>query len=1058
LNVRWLANLPLTRQLMLLILVTCAVVLLLACGALAIYESLDFRRAMVRDMTVLGEILGENAQAALTFEDEDAAKGILASLKADAYVQAARIFDRSGTPFADYARTGLVVAIPERPGDVGHRFAADHLDLFQPITRDGKLLGTIYLRVSLQGLSTRLALFAAVSAAVLLCSFLLAWGLSARLQRVVSRPIVELAGIAQVVAERKDYTVRAPAVQGRSELGRLTAAFNHMLAQIHDQSQALRHGEERVRAVVDSALSAVVVIDQAGCVLDWNTRAEGMFGWSRGEVAGRDLIGTIIPEAHRDQHRGCLRELATAGAQGAAAYHSEMHAQRRDGVEFPAELSISVLRSEAVLTFCCFITDITERRRMEEMRVRLASIVQSSEDAILSKTIGGTITSWNPGAQKLFGFTAEEAVGKPMRLIIPDDRLDEESRNLARISRGEIVEHFETTRRRKDGVLIDVSVTISPIKEPGGRVVGASSIARDITGQKRAETRIQAQLTRLGLLSRITRAIGERQDLESIFQVVIRSLEDDLPIDFGCVCLRDLATGELVFSSVGVCGEPLASVLASAGASTLIAAPNGLERCLSGELIYAPDLRRLPMALARDLAAAGLCALVAAPLLVESKVFGIVMVARKAVEGFSSAECEFLRQLSEHVALAAHQTQLHGALQQAYDDLRQTQQGVMQQERLRVLGQMSSGIAHDINNAISPVMLYTEALLEREPNLSQRSREYLETIKRAIEDVAHTVARMREFYRQREPQSSLTPVDLNEMVKQVEDLTRARWSDMPQQRGIVIEMRRELADGLPAIHGIPSEIREALINLVFNAVDAMPEGGRLTLRTRMITEPSTMPRACVEVEDTGLGMDEDTRKRCLEPFFTTKGERGTGLGLAMVYGVMQRHGADIEIDSAVGTGTTMSLVFPVPPPVTSSQHVAVPQAPLPPMRILTIDDDPLILRSLRAALEGDGHRVITANQGQAGVDAFVQAKAAGDPFAVVITDLGMPHVDGRKVASLVKAASPGTPVIMLTGWGQRLIAEGDTPPHVDLVLSKPPKLAELRAAIARCCGISPRLP
>ena len=191
-----------------------------------------------------------------------------------------------------------------------------------------------------------------------------------------------------------------------------------------------------------------------------------------------------------------------------------------------------------------------------------------------------------------------------------------------------------------------------------------------------------------------------------------------------------------------------------------------------------------------------------------------------------------MRQLSEHVALAAHQAQIYTALQQAYDDLRQTQQTVMQQERLRALGQMASGIAHDINNAISPVSLYTEVLLEREPNLSVRTREYLETTQRAIGDVAHTVARMREFYRQQEPQLILVPVDLSRLAQQVLDLTRARWHDMPQKRGVVIQLQPELAGDLPAVAGIESEIREALINLVFNAVDAMPEGGSLTLRTK----------------------------------------------------------------------------------------------------------------------------------------------------------------------------------------------------------------------------------
>jgi signal transduction histidine kinase len=250
-------------------------------------------------------------------------------------------------------------------------------------------------------------------------------------------------------------------------------------------------------------------------------------------------------------------------------------------------------------------------------------------------------------------------------------------------------------------------------------------------------------------------------------------------------------------------------------------------------------------------------------------------------------------------------------------------------------------------------------LLEQEAGLSKRTREYLQTTQRAIGDVAHTVARMREFYRQHEPELVLSPVDLSVLVQQVIDLTRARWSDMPLQRGIVIELRAELGQNLPAVAGIESEIREALINLVFNAVDAMPEGGTLAIRTK-IAEGAQ--RVDVEVADTGVGMDEETRRRCLEPFFTTKGERGTGLGLAMVYGVTRRHNADIEMESAIGQGTTVRLRFPVPASSLAEAHPAAPEAMPPRLRILSVDDDPLLIKSLRDALEADGHAVVTADR------------------------------------------------------------------------------------------------
>jgi CheY-like chemotaxis protein len=252
---------------------------------------------------------------------------------------------------------------------------------------------------------------------------------------------------------------------------------------------------------------------------------------------------------------------------------------------------------------------------------------------------------------------------------------------------------------------------------------------------------------------------------------------------------------------------------------------------------------------------------------------------------------------------------------------------------------------------------------------------------------------------------------------------------------------------------VESEIREALINLILNAVDAVPNGGVLTLRTTVASGAagSGPDGAQIEVADNGTGMDEETRRRCLEPFFTTKGERGTGLGLAMVYGVVQRHGGDIEIESACDKGTKVCLRFPIPATVTAEPTKAesvyiTPQR----LRLLVVDDDPILLKSLRDTLELEGHVVTVANEGQAGIDAFRGALDRGEIFAAVITDLGMPHIDGRTVAAAVKRLSAATPVILLTGWGQRLLSDDDIPPHVDRVLSKPPRLRELRETLALC--------
>ena len=601
--------------------------------------------------------------------------------------------------------------------------------------------------------------------------------------------------------------------------------------------------------------------------------------------------------------------------------------------------------------------------------------------------------------------------------------------------------------RRADGTVGWTFSRAIPLIGADGEITEWFGAASDVTDRKQAQLKLQSQLAQLHLLSQITRAIGERQDVQSIFRVVIAALEEHLPVDFCCIGVYEPTQSRLTVTSVGAHSAALATSLGLSEQARIEIGENGLSRCVRGELVYEPDLGEIRFPFPQRLAAGGLRSLVAAPLSLESAVFGVLIAARVTAQGFSSSDCEFLRQVSEHVALATHQAQLYQALQRAYDDLRQTQQAVMQQERLLALGKMASGIAHDINNAISPIGIYTDMLLAHAAEISPQTRGRLEIIQRAIDDVAHTVARMREFYRAREPEQTLLPVDLNKLVLQVLDLTRARWSDMAQARGAVIELHQELAPGLPAILGVESELRDALTNLIFNAVDAMPAGGTLLLRTR--TKAQTVE---VQVQDTGTGMDDETRRRCLEPFFTTKGERGTGLGLAMVYGTLQRHESEIDIQSTVGLGTTVTLSFPVAAIPVGNEKAVEAVVEVPPRRILLVDDDSLVLEAVRAIVEADGHHVVAAEGGQAGIDAFLAAQQAGDPYHIVITDLGMPHVDGRKVAGAVKSAAPQTRVILLTGWGQRLLDDGDIPPNVDGVLSKPPRIRELRQMFTAASG------
>jgi PAS domain S-box-containing protein len=809
--------------------------------------------------------------------------------------------------------------------------------------------------------------------------------------------------------------------------------------------------------IVETALDAVITIDKAGLITGWSAQAESLFGWPRGEAIGRLLADTIIPERYREAHRRGLQRYLDIGEARVLNQRIELSALHRENGEFPVEIAITPIGSGNDLAFSAFVRDITERRRateaLRESQQLLQAIIDNSMPVIYVKDLAGRYMLVNRRFEDIFQLSRDAIVGRTDHEIFPKEAADAFRSMDKRVAAANHAITEEETAPHHDGLHDYLSVK-APLRDAAGMTYAVFGISTDITERKRTEERLRSQLERLNLLDETTRAIAERQDLGSIFRVVVRSLEDRLLIDLGCVCLYDSALPALSVMCVGGKSQSLAAQLAITEHTRIDIDENDLARCVRGELVHEADIGESPSPFAARLARAGLRSLVLAPLVVEGRVFGVMIAARREPHSFTSSDCEFLRQLSQHVSLAAHQAQLYTALQRAYEDLRQTQQTVMQQERLRALGQMASGIAHDINNALSPAALYVQSLLERDSTLSVQAKDYLVIVQRAIEDVAETVARMREFYRPRESELALAPVDLNRILQQVLDLTRARWSDMPQERGIVIRMHTAFDANLPTIMGAESEIRDALTNLVLNAVDAMPQGGTITLRsvagarTDLGLHAGASPtHVSVEVSDTGIGMSAAVRSRCLEPFYTTKGERGTGLGLAMVYGMAQRHNADLQIDSEPGAGTTMRLIFPI---VTGRRDLQPTSAvqPLQPLRILLVDDDPLLLESLQIALINDGHTVVIAEGGQAGIDAFAAAHRQGERFSVVITDLGMPNVDGRTVAASIKSIAPATPVILLTGWGHRLQAENDLPEHVDRVLSKPPKVAALRAALA----------
>jgi signal transduction histidine kinase len=404
---------------------------------------------------------------------------------------------------------------------------------------------------------------------------------------------------------------------------------------------------------------------------------------------------------------------------------------------------------------------------------------------------------------------------------------------------------------------------------------------------------------------------------------------------------------------------------------------------------------------------------------------------------FTESDERLLTDIGQLAGLALSSARLFEERGQAYAELAAAQDGLMRAEKLRALGEMASGVAHDFNNLLAAICGRTQLLLGRVTDPVQQR--WLHAIKRAADDGAQTVRRLQEFTRIRRDQPFVS-VDLNEVIRGALEVTETRWSHEAESAGIVIAVETDLSP-VPAISGDPVELREVMTNLILNAVDAMPEGGRLKLS-------STVDDTEVEarIEDTGFGMGEEVRQRLFDPFFTTKGPRGTGLGLSITYGIVTRHGGRIVVDSELGRGSAFRLRFPKRSVVEEPEIVEPEPAltPVRPLRCLVVDDDEEVASVLGDMLLANGHEAVVVTKS---TEALTQV--AGKQFDIVFSDLAMPDLSGWQLARAVKTASPGMPVVLITGFGVELSPEQCHANHVDAVLTKPVELGELLKVATR---------
>ncbi|MDA0597326.1 MAG: ATP-binding protein [Chloroflexi bacterium] len=470
------------------------------------------------------------------------------------------------------------------------------------------------------------------------------------------------------------------------------------------------------------------------------------------------------------------------------------------------------------------------------------------------------------------------------------------------------------------------------------------------------------RLARITTLNAITTAVVEMHDVQSIMETATSRLAELLPADHVVGLILEPTSGD--FTVVTTSGEHSLEPIpvGSKAFDSQILTPGSDEGVhnLSETGGHLDDFTY-------RFAAAGLYSVIGHNLAANGETYGAIIVARHEHASLGSAEVELMTAVGAAVAQAIYGARLVDDLRVMTVELVETQQRAMRQDRLRALGQMTSGITHDTNNALSPVVGFSDMLLQNRSNIDDHSRKLLQLIRLAALDISRIVERMRLIYSDREADGiTFEPVDIRQMVRETIELTRPKWRDESPD-GAEIRVSTDFARVLPQVPGSDTEIREALTNLVLNAVDAMPDGGRIVFTG--YTEPEQSGNGgtvdpetvVVEISNEGSGMNSDTAQGALEPFFTTKGNRGTGLGLPMVQQVMKRHSGTISILPSKEKGTIARLVFPLATSITVSKpKISSERTDSPKLKILVVDDEPMLRMVVQEMLTSEGRAVEVA--------------------------------------------------------------------------------------------------
>ena len=551
------------------------------------------------------------------------------------------------------------------------------------------------------------------------------------------------------------------------------------------------------------------------------------------------------------------------------------------------------------------------------------------------------------------------------------------------------------------------------------------------------------KIRQLTALYEVGRKLSSTLDLDELLNHALRLLKEQWGYALCVILLLDQEKNELyVRQVIGRDFEKVQSLRFRVGMDGIVG-----WVAKTGEPLYVPDVSKDQRYIGEFPEVKSEAAF---PLKIRDQVVGVMNVESKELMGFDEEDLKALSSFASQVSVFIENAQLFADLKQTLKELKQAQDQIVQTEKLRAMGEMASGVAHDFNNVLAVILGNIQLLSHQIDHLKyDEIRERLKTIEKASKDGAETVRRIQEFTGKRKDKEFVT-LSLNDLIHEVVTITEPRWKDQSQRKGLQIKLVKELNDVLPIV-GNPSELREVLTNILFNAVDAMPEGGKITIAT----QPHSEGWVEMRISDTGIGMTEEIKKKIFDPFFTTKGVTNSGLGMSVSYGIVKRHGGEVLVESEPGKGTTFIIHLPMG----YGEDVKEVEKGLEklislmrPARILVIDDEEPVREILSRMLRTKGHQVEVASDGEEGIERF-----KGGGFDLVFTDLGMPKISGWEVGKAMKELNPKVPVAMITGWGVELNRDKMSESGIDLIISKPFNFDQVTQLVSEAMELKERM-